>query len=166
MSTVFRGKVPQKTYLGPCRGGSLRGVPFSRARESNQRARIGARPLCTPLRESPVSGLGRYPSGARGFRRWCSQLCCRRCPGTKGWCARQTAPPCRTVWAGAVRLSPRFAVVTLRLGARPGRFPFASDKTQSRCAGLGLLPSLRSKLPCAPIAALRMRASRPAPDGG
>ena len=37
------------------------------------------------------------------------------------------------------------------LGARPGRFPCDSGHKQSGVARLGLYPSLRSKLPCAPI---------------
>ena len=47
--------------------------------------------------------------------------------------------------------------VTLRLGAWPGRFRFDLDKIQSSLAGLGFLPSLRSKLPYAPTLALRKR---------
>ena len=45
-------------------------------------------------------------------------------------------------------------LVTLGLGAWPGRVPVAASKTQSHCVGLGLLLSLRSKLPYAPALAL------------
>ena len=47
--------------------------------------------------------------------------------------------------------------VTLRLGAWPGRFRCDSSKTRSHFVGPGLLLSLRSKLPYAPIVALRRK---------
>ena len=49
--------------------------------------------------------------------------------------------------------APRFFVVTLALGAWPGRFPSGSHKTR-RSPAAGLLSSLRSKLPYAPALAL------------
>ena len=51
---------------------------------------------------------------------------------------------------------PRFALSRCGLGAWPGRFRCVSGKNQSRCAGLGFSPSLRSKLPYGP----KLRASR------
>ena len=52
------------------------GVTFSRARESNQRARIGGNPLCTPV------SLGKRCAGVPGARGrdwllpdWCCRLC-------------------------------------------------------------------------------------------
>lgn len=49
------------------------------------------------------------------------------------------------------------------MGARPGRFPSASDKIRLRRAAAGLLSSLRSKLPCAPIVALLYAPRKPGP---
>jgi len=51
-------------------------------------------------------------------------------------------------------MAPRFSLVTLGLGAWPGRFRCGSSKTQSHFVGLGLLLSLRSKLPYALALAL------------
>ncbi len=71
---------------------------------------------------------------------------------------RQAGGPFIFSWRMAapnpMRPPPRYPTVfTLRLGAWPGRFRCGSGKTQSHCVGLGLFPSLRSKLPYAPAAA-------------
>ncbi len=56
--------------------------------------------------------------------------------------------------AGACRGPRKACPCHARIGRAAGRFHCDSGKTQSHCVGLGLLPSLRSKLLCAAILAL------------